>query len=112
MELWEILVPTEMIRDGKLKPIRTRYHKIWDKKVQQIAGGLTISPPHKGQWCSPRGELFTERMIPVRIVCDEEQIKLIINMTMNYYNQEAVLAYLISSQVLLVHRDSPQGGDA
>jgi len=100
MELWEILVPTEMERDGLVKPIKTRYHKVWDSKVREIAGGLTISPPHKGQWLSPSGELFAERMIPVRIACTEEQMEKIMDFTMTYYNQLAVLAYRVSDKVL------------
>ena len=70
--LWEILVPTVRRKDGK--PIRTRYHRVWDGKVRAIAGGLTILQPAKGQWVSPSGELFSERMIPVRVACSEEQI--------------------------------------
>ena len=38
--LWEILVPT--IHSSNGKPIRTRFHKVWDKKVREISGGLTI----------------------------------------------------------------------
>jgi len=38
-EMWEILVPT-LHANGK--PIKTRYHKVWDKKVIEITGGLTV----------------------------------------------------------------------
>ena len=101
--LWEILVPT--VRNNG-KPFRTRYHRVWDGKVREITGGLTILPVAKGQWISPSGELFLERMIPVRIVCTEAQINEIVDMTMVYYDQEAVLAYKISTQVILKHKDS------
>ena len=101
--LWEILVPT--VRNNG-KPFRTRYHRVWDGKVREITGGLTILPVAKGQWLSPSGELFLERMIPVRIVCTEAQINEIVDMTMVYYDQEAVLAYKISTQVILKHKDS------
>lgn len=63
-ELWEILVPT-VRNDGK--PYRLRYHKVWDDKVRAISGGLTVMPVAKGQWVY-KEELFTERMIPVRIL--------------------------------------------
>jgi len=87
-KLWEILVPT--IMDGK--PVRTRYHKVWDSKTRAIAKGLTILTPTKsGQWVSPAGELFIERSIPVRIMCTEEQINVIANMTARYYRQQAIL---------------------
>lgn len=61
--LWEILVPTMM--NGK--PVMTKYHKVWDEKVRAISNGLTILKSAKGEWVSSSGELFAERMIPVRI---------------------------------------------
>lgn len=100
-EMWEIYVPTA---SNEGKPFRTRYHRVWDAKVREISGGLTILTPAKGHWVSPEGKLFTERMIPVRILATEEEIDSIIAMTMKYYDQEAVLAYSISDRVKLVHR--------
>jgi hypothetical protein len=101
-QLWEILVPT-MFNDKT--PVRTRFHKVWDKKVYAITGGITIMTPSKGRWISPDGTLFTERMIPVRISCNREQINRIIDMTMEYYNQEAIMAFLISEDVIIKHRN-------
>ena len=69
--LWEILVPT-ISNDGK--PFRTRFHRVWDEKVRQVAGGLTITPPVKGQWIGFNKDLFTERNIPVRIMCNKVMI--------------------------------------
>ena len=74
--MWEILVPTVM-PDGK--PIKTRYHKVWDTKVYAITGGLTILTPTKGKWVCPEGSLFEERMIPVRIACTRSQLDEIID---------------------------------
>jgi hypothetical protein len=107
MQLWEILVPTirNKDKDGNPgKPFRKRFHKVWDDKVKAISNGLTILTPVKGRWVSPRGELFDERMIPVRIIATQEQIEKIIDMTMKYYDQEAILAYRISDTVILKHR--------
>lgn len=101
MNMWEILVPT--VRNCG-KPFRTRYHRVWDKKVREISGGLTIMSPVKGQWVNPDGVLFAERMIPCRFLADETQVDEIINMTLKYYDQEATLCYLISSNVKLVYR--------
>jgi hypothetical protein len=98
INLWEILVPT--VRNNG-RPYRTRYHRVWDEKVRSITGGLTIMNPAKGQWVNKSGALFVERMIPVRIACTDEQIDTIINMTLKYYDQEAVMAYQISSKVII-----------
>lgn len=101
--LWEILVPTIRRIDGK--PYTTRFHRTWDVRVRSIAGGLTIMVPSKGQWIAPDGELFTERMIPVRISCTRTQIKEIIKMTINHYDQLAIMAYRVSDEVYLVYKD-------
>lgn len=101
-ELWEILVPC-VRNDGR--PIKTRFHRVWDKKVYDITGGLTVMQPSRGKWVSPGGKLFEERMIPVRIVTTRPQIELIVDMTLQYYEQLAILAYRISDEVILRHRE-------
>lgn len=96
--LWEILVPT-IRSNGSF--IRTRFHRVWDSKVREITGGLTILPPAKGHWVSPDGGIFEERMIPVRIMATMEQMKKIAVMTKSYYEQEAVMYYRISDVVII-----------
>lgn len=102
--MWEILVPT--IRPGAVETkerFSTAHHREWDKNVRGITHGLTIMTPAKGQWLSPSGELFIERMIPVRIVGTRAEIERIIWMTLDHYTQEAVLCYKISDEVILQH---------
>ena len=99
--MWEILVPT-IRNDGRI--IRTRFHRVWDAKVRALANGLTILTPAKGQWVSPAGELYCERMIPVRILCTRADIEKIIDMSMVYYDQLAILAYKVSDDVILKNR--------
>lgn len=124
--LWEILVPTEKRvktpmpnpEDGcthasvdaledwrRRNSYTTRYHRVWDERVRAITGGLTIVAVVKGQWVSPSGELYNERMIPVRIVATREQIERIIDITLEYYDQLAVLCYKLSDEVILKHRE-------
>ncbi len=93
-DLWEILVPT-MRND---KPVRTRFHRVWDEKVRKISKGLTILSPAKGQWFNKENELLVERVIPVRIMCNREQIELIADLTAAHYSQQAVMFYKISSE--------------
>lgn len=99
--LWEILVP-RCSNKGVEYPVD--YHRQWDEKVRAIAGGITILKPAKGQWINPQGILSSEEMIPVRILCDESGIDKIIELTLEHYDQEAVLAYEISRNVKLRHR--------
>jgi hypothetical protein len=100
-EVWEILVPCTKPNG---KPNSTRFHRVWDDKVKIITGGLTVCEPTKGQWVAPTGETVSERMIPIRIVCTRYQIDKIVDMTIEYYDQEAVLAYKISNEVILRYR--------
>jgi hypothetical protein len=103
--LWEILVPT--VRNSG-KPFRTRYHRVWDEKVREISGGLTVMPVAKGQWVdksTDENTLFRERMIPVRIIATRAEMLTIIAMTKKYYEQIAVLAYKLSEDVILRHDD-------
>lgn len=98
--LYEILIPTLM--DGK--PIRTRFHRVWDKKIREISSGLTILQPAKGQWLDSGG-FVCERMIPVRVMCSEDQIDAIVKITAKYYKQKAVMYYLISSHAYIRYFD-------
>lgn len=99
LELWEILVPKA---DNNGEFIAVPEHNIWDAKVREITGGLTIHRSALGNWVSPRGELVVERMIPVRISCTEDEIHLIARMTKEFYDQEKVMYYRVSDKVFIL----------
>jgi len=99
--LGEILVPRA---DNAGNEYPLDYHHAWDEQVRSVAGGLTILRTAKGHWVSPEGKLFAEPMIPVRMLCTEEQLHSIAELTMQHYGQEAVLAYKISDKIVLLHR--------
>jgi hypothetical protein len=101
-ELWEILVPASNNKDQKFP---YEHHKEWDAFVKKITGGVTIMKTAKGEWVSPNGKVYVDRMIPCRIVCTEEQMSEIIDFTLEHYNQEAVLAYRISTNVILRYKN-------
>jgi hypothetical protein len=73
--------------------------------VKKVTGGVTIMKTAKGEWVSPTGKVYIDRMIPCRIVCSEEQMSEIIDFTLDHYNQEAVLAYRISTNVILRYKN-------
>lgn len=98
-QLWEILVPT-VRNDGR--PFRLRYHRVWDERVKAISGGLTIVSPVNGVWVSPSDETFKERMIPVRIMCTKDEIIDIAHMSKDYYEQLAIMVYLVSTEVFII----------
>ena len=81
------------------------HHKEWDAYVKGLTGGVTIMKTAKGEWVSPNGELYIDKMIPCRIVCNEEQISKIIDFTIEHYSQEAVLGYRVSTHVILRHKN-------
>lgn len=95
--VWRIMVPCQY-NDGK--PVRTRHHREWDRRVRRISGGLTISAPGRGQWVDPETKvLYEERMIPVDIICTEPQIEEIASITLTHYRQLAVMFYQMSDKV-------------
>jgi hypothetical protein len=62
--------------------------------------------PARGQWIHPAtGELFRERMIPVRVMATRKEIEKVVDLTLEYYDQLAVLCYKISNEVILKFRD-------
>lgn len=61
-----------------------------------------MTPNIKGEWVSPTGQVFSERMIPVRIYCQEDQILTIAKFTKEYYKQEAILYYCVAENVCIV----------
>lgn len=101
LEVWEVLVPASNNKELKFT---FEHHKAWDAYVKDLTGGVTIMKIAKGQWINPNGTLYIDRVIPCRIVCTEEQISDIIDFTIEHYKQEAVLAYRISTNVILRHK--------
>lgn len=110
--LWEILVPaTYQLRDEVMHThARTveyplAHHKKWDAMVREIAGGLTVYRSAHGEWVSPTREVFTEKMIPVRVACTEAQLQEILKITVEHYEQEAVMAYKIAAEVVMYEKE-------
>jgi len=95
-KLYEILVPTKFGMP-KVKKIPKKHHKKWDQVIQGISGGLTILAPSKGRWTFDSKE-FHEKILPVRILCEEADIEKIIEFTISHYRQHAVMYYVISDQ--------------
>jgi hypothetical protein len=100
-EMWEILVPASNNKDQEFS---YEHHKQWDAFVKKITGGVTIMKTAKGEWISPNGKIYVDRNIPCRIICNEKQINEIIDFTLVHYNQEAVMAYRISTNVKLRYK--------
>lgn len=109
MNLYEILVPTEMDRDvvggENTRPIRVRQHRVFDEKVKSISGGISILPVLKGTWIDNTGSEYKERMIPVRIACTHSQITEIAEWALKFYNQKAVMYYKISNECYFVESE-------
>ena len=101
-ELWEILVPASY---GKTR-FTMEHHWAWDEFVKNLTGGLTVMRAAKGTWISPDGEEYLDRIIPVRIAVKSRDIlDQIIDFTIKHYEQEAVMAYLISEDVIIKHKN-------
>lgn len=91
--LWLIYVPTHFNNHTK---IEMEYHKIWDRFVEKLTGGLSIDSPILGIWRDKDGVIYEEKMIPIQISCTEEQIEQIVDFTATHYQQKAITKYKIS----------------
>jgi hypothetical protein len=100
--LFEILIPT--IYGDTMRPIRTKHHLEYDKRIQKISGGLTILSPAKGKWVY-KGEEYPEKVIPVRIMCNDSDMNKIVKITLEHYRQKAVMYYVLSNEVKVVYKD-------
>jgi len=98
LNLYEILVPTKY--GDTLKPISTKHHKSWDAQVRKLAKGLTILTPAKGQWVD-YDVLYEERIIPVRIMCNEETMQKLLKFSIKHYRQKAIMFFVLSERCFL-----------
>ena len=98
--MYEIIVPT--MYGDTIKPIRTKHHKEWDKRVLKITNGLTILKAAKGKWVHD-GIEYPERVIPVRIMCTEKQILEIVQITLQHYRQKCVMHCKVSDDAHLTY---------
>jgi hypothetical protein len=103
--LWQILVPA-FWRDGEEVDVST--HRVWDRKVRNITGGLTINRAAKGHWVSPDGSVIVEKVIPVMFAATDMQKEIIQAMTCVFYDQEAIMCYKIGTDVKVMSRDEAQ----
>jgi hypothetical protein len=101
VKMWEILVPAS----NKTQEFTYEHHKAWDEFVIHVSGGITIMKTVKGEWVSPDNLRFKDRMIPVRIKCTRKEMLSIIKFTISHYQQEAVLAYKLSDEVILKSKE-------
>lgn len=100
--LWQIMVPCNW-NDGR--PVRTRHHKEWDKRVRKISKGLTVLPPARGQWVDPNSDvLYEDRVIPVNIICTEKEIDMIADITIQHYDQLAAMYFKLSDHAIIKER--------
>lgn len=97
-KLWEILVPCQFNDE---KPVSTRHHREWDRKVRAISGGLTVLKPGKGFWVKD-GTVYADRTIPVRIRCTRQDMDKIVQITLLHYEQLAVMYYVLSDECYIV----------
>ena len=97
MEMWEILIP-KYSNDGE--QYTAAHCNEWKENILLITKGLTELNPVKGYWINKKTK-YIEDMIPIRVLCDETNIEKIIEETITHFDQEAVLAYVISNNIKL-----------
>lgn len=96
--VWRIMVPE---KDNCGRRFSARENLAWEDAVINISGGWTIQPLATGAWTDGEEDTVQiERMKPVDIICTDEQIKQIVNLTGHRFRQKVVLAYKISEHII------------
>jgi hypothetical protein len=92
--VWRIMVPV-YYNDGRRIP--DRVHLEWQDEVVKISRGWTMHATALGAWLEDGASLpLIEDMTPVDILCTEDQLDAIINLTGRLYNQKIVFAYKVT----------------
>lgn len=100
--LYQLLIPTTLDK----KEILEDYHQAFYDTIRAISGGLTVLHDAKGQWTSPNGDAIYEAMIPVLIHCTQPQFEHILDYALEYYQQQSVFAFVMSTEVIIKKRPS------
>lgn len=105
LALWEILVPEA---DNERRFFGEAHHREWKSKVRRLTGGMTILATARGQWVdeSDEGTVYKETMIPIRIRCSKATMESIARLTIQHYEQLAVMFYVVSAECRIMSRDS------
>lgn len=87
------------------KEIKQYDPKGWDEFVINMAGGLTIVKKTAGHWQHPTtGIKIREQMVIVQVACEPEQLNKILDFSLDYYKQDAIMAYEVSPNVIFKRR--------
>jgi hypothetical protein len=98
-KVYRILVPATT-NGGNIFSLE--HHQVWDEFVRKLVGGVTVMKSAKGQWLSPTGVLYMDKMIPCDINCSKTQILEIARFTKKHYNQEAIAYYKVSGKMHVI----------
>jgi len=102
MKLYEFLIP---VNDKKGFQFDRKIIGAFLKQVAEIAGGFTGNANDVGTlyggWVDPKtNELYTEVNTSIRVACDLVDLEEICELAATTFNQEAIMAYEVSPEVL------------
>lgn len=95
-KLWEMLIPENYLK--------TKQFTLWQELVHDISGGITILSTAKGTWISPKGDLLKDAMVPIRFIATEVEAQTIAELSLVYFEQQAIMYYKISDQPVIIFR--------
>ncbi|MGA2875723.1 MAG: hypothetical protein ABSE82_09315 [Nitrososphaerales archaeon] len=96
-DLWEILVPEA---DNAKVPFSEEHHEAFRRILRGIRGndGTTCNATALGYWLDKKtGEVYTEKMIPVRFRACRADAERMSEHARKYYKQVAIMAYRVAS---------------
>ena len=96
--MWELLIPAGINN----KEFTAEQHKVWENDVTKSVGEITIIRQLKGDWLTSNKLEFKDRVLRVNVVCNEKQLKKIIQITMLLYHMEKIIVYKTGEDVIIL----------
>jgi len=98
--LWEIFVP----KNHNEKTIYgVSHHREWNRKVTTETDVILLSStPYKKKSCPTIGKcFFSEEMILLRVCCTSEEFDKILDITIDHYDRDEIIAFKISDKMIV-----------
>jgi len=98
LDLWEILVP---VANNQKVPFSDDHHEAFRRILRQLPGnnGTTTRPVGDGDWVDgDTGELFAEKMIPIRFRACRADAERMAAHARKFYDQIEVMAYRLAPE--------------
>jgi hypothetical protein len=101
--LWEIFIPKN---HNKEMIYGVSHHREWNRKVTKETNVILLSSSsYKEKSCPTIEEpFFSEEMLLLRVYCTQEELDRILDITVDHYDRDKIIAFKISENMIVKKR--------